>query len=218
MKKIYKTLAIILAVFFCFSPIYPIAARDNEVLVDGQYIHIEKQEVIDSDNSVIVALNRDGKVVEELSVEGNYVYRIVNEKKVLILYFEWQEPISTFAIEPTWGPLISQTVKVTFPNPESSSLTALVAFIASGVFPYLAVPISAAQLIGEYIFAYRPNYVNTTVYFNEALGCPKYRWYRRQVYRSSSGAIIHDYTLNQKTFIGVRNSPENPPACREYGF
>lgn len=46
----------------------------------------------------------------------------------------------------------------------------------------------------------------------------QYRWYRRYVYRTAIGAVVKDTAVNQKIIIGVPNSPENPLACRAYGF
>lgn len=221
MKKLLVKITIAFSLLFSLSLSTPISAKDDEAYIDGQYVHLELQETDDPKVYSVFAKNRDGEVVEELLVEGDYIYHLVDDEKEVIAVKdveEVEESLSTLAVEPTWGPLLSQTIRCQYPNPESSGLTALTAAIAACVFPNLSLPIAIAQAVAEYIMAYHPNYVNTTAYFNEASGCPQYRWYRRQIYRSSTGAVIHDYSLNNKTFIGVRNSPENPPACRAYGF
>lgn len=217
LKKCLLVFALI-AGLLSMSPV-TVTAADNEVVLDGEFIHFEILE--EEDSVTVMAINRQGKVLETVYRDENQIFRDLGTEKELIGTVQNSDPVvlpSVLATEPVWGPLLSQTKTITYPNPESTALVTLTSLIAGIYFPGLSVGITIAQAVAEYIGNYHPAYVTYTVYYNEASGCSLYRWYRRQVYRDPSGNTIRDYTLNQKSFIGVKNSPDNPPACRAYGF
>lgn len=111
-----------------------------------------------------------------------------------------------------------QTVNINYNNTATSTVDQIIALLISVSFPGLSVPYTVARIVATAILDSKYTTVRYTAYYHEAIGCPQYRWYKRYVYYSPSGSVINSQTVDQKSFIGVRNSPENPPSCRAYGF
>lgn len=222
MKKIRMICSIIfIFVFMICSSNISIKALENQVLVDGEYLTYKTEEK--NDERHIYALNTDGTTVTHLIFKDDVVFEENSTGDLsVIAYIENDEPqeneVQTRAVEPNWGGMISERKRVSFPNPESSTAVAITGIIVGAVFPGASIPYAIAAAIAEYIMNYNQRYVDLTCYYRAAAGCPQYRWYDRYEYRNQSGAVFRTVSLNRKSFIGVANSPQNPPACRMYGF
>lgn len=60
--------------------------------------------------------------------------------------------------------------------------------------------VGVLSIIAEYLVDNDTRYIDETIYFNEAIGCPQYRWFKKQEYRNPSGKIIRTVSLNKKSF------------------
>lgn len=199
---------------------FTIYAAENGVYINNEYLtyDIEKE----NNEKHIYAYDKYGNIDCHLIFRDNIVFEEDKEGNLkIVAYLEKNEPqegIKTRAVEPNWGSMLSVRTRVTFPNPESSAASVITGIIIGAFFPGASVGYSIAAGIAEYVMSYNQNYIDQTCYYREAAGCPQYRWYNKYEYRNKSGALFRTVSINRKSFIGVSQSPENPPACRMYGF
>lgn len=193
---------------------------ENGTYVNDEYFTYDVKEENEEKNVYIY--DSYGKLDSHLIFRDNKVFE-ENEKEELVVVayiekYELQEEIHTRAVEPTWGGMLSERVRVTFPNPESSAASAITGIIIGAFFPGAGVAYSVAAAMAEYVMSYNQRYIDQTCYYRAAAGCPQYRWYDRYEYRNVNGALFKTVPINRKSFIGVTHSPQNPPACSLYGF
>lgn len=198
---------------------FTVYAAENEVCIDNDYLTYEIKQ--DNSEKHVYAYDQNGNIECHLIFENNIVYEENDGNLKIIAYIEeykTQEKMETYAIEPNWGNMLSVRTRVTFPNPESTVASAITGIIIGAWFPGASLAYSTASTITEYIMNYKQNYIDQTCFYREASGCPQYRWYNKYEYRNQSGVLFKTVSINRKSFIGVTHSPENPPACRMYGF
>lgn len=218
---VHSLLAFILVLSGNLIPYPSVNAEENndEININGQLLHFERSE--ESGIVTVRTLNHENSVLSEIYYDENCIYSINNGVKTIIATVDINtasSDLSPYAIEPSWGPLLSQTVNINYNNTATSTVDQIIALLISVSFPGLSVPYSVARIVATAMLGSKYTTVKYTAYYHEAIGCPQYRWYKRYVYYSPSGSVINSQTVNQKSFIGVRNSPENPPSCRAYGF
>jgi hypothetical protein len=219
--KIFKYVCssmIVFALLLCtFS--FTVNASENSVYIDNEYLNYVVEEE-DNEKNVYV-YNSSGEVKSHLIFKDDIVLEEDKEGNFnIVAYIEKFEPqqIQTRAIEPTWGGMLSERVRVTFPNPESSAASVITGIIIGALSPGAGIAYTVAAGIAEYVMAYNQRYIDQTSYYRAAAGCPQYRWYDRYEYRNQNGSLFKTVPLNKKSFIGVTHSPQNPPACSLYGF
>lgn len=198
---------------------FTVYASENEVDINDEYLTYDVKE--ENGEKHVYAYNRYGDIECHLFFKDNIVFEEDKGNLKIIAYIEENDPqegIATRAVEPSWGIMLSTRTRVTFPNPESSAASAITAVIIGAWFPGASLAYSIASAIADYVMSYKQNYVDQTCYYREAAGCPQYRWYSKYEYRNKNGAVFKTVSINRKSFIGVTQSPENPPACRMYGF
>lgn len=66
------------------------------------------------------------------------------------------------------------------------------------------------SIVFIFIFMICGSNISVKALENQVLLDEEYLTYKTEEFRTVS--------LNRKSFIGVANSPQNPPACRMYGF
>lgn len=190
------------------------------VLVDGQYYSFQVEET--GDSPIVIQYDVFKKQVARYFTTDNRVYRETDSKKTIVAHIvkvEEKELLdSTDAIEPTWGPLISQVRTLVYPEWQKITADALLSILIGQYFPGLSVATTIVSAATSAAMLHKPVYIDMVAYFNEAAGCPQYRWYKKYEYRGEGRTVLASQNVSQKSFIGVRNSPENPPACRAYGF
>lgn len=227
-KKIFLNvilLTVIASTFLTTTLSFPIVNAE-ECDTMGVYIEDDYYEFLitkGTDDRQVYVKDNNGNFVYGISVEDDVIYEInvntgAKEKISSIENFEEEsmDSVQTLAVEPNWGPLISQRKRVTIPG--NSTAVSITALLASACFPGASIPIGVLSIIAEYLVDNDTRYIDETIYFNEAIGCPQYRWFKKQEYRNPSGKIIRTVSLNKKSFLGVTHSPQNPPACSLYGF
>lgn len=199
---------------------FTVCAEENGVYINDEYLTYDVEE--ENNEKHIYAYNRYGKIESHLIFKDNIVFEEDEMGNLnIVAYIEnndSQEVIQTTAVEPNWGGMIAARTRVNFPNPESSAATVITGIIIGSFFPGASAAYSIAVGIAEYVMSHNQHYIDQTCYYREAAGCPQYRWYDRYEYRNKNGALFRTVPLNRKSFIGVSQSPENPPACRMYGF
>lgn len=219
--------ALLLLSAFCFgftsSPIYANQhVLSEESSIEQKNTGIERDYNEDGSLRGFRFYNSSHQLIEEYEVEEGKVYQVTALGKIYIGWFEPSESVTEsvdlYYTEPNWGPLLSVSTRVGAANGFGNTGTAIAALLCAALPAGVGITATALVWLGNEIAASNSSYTTVTTYFREAAGCPQYRWYNRVDYFNSSGAKIASTNLNSKSFIGVRNSPENPPACREYGF
>ncbi|WP_317300601.1 hypothetical protein, partial [Allobaculum stercoricanis] len=183
MKKLIRmvltiTLSLLVGVVGIIPSIRVNAANVNQVVIDGELITFDIQ-VIDADCVEVKAYDESDKCINHIRKEKGMVFDMLSQKNEVIATISEEETtvvggIKTHAVEPNWGPLLSNTVRITYPNPESTALATLTSIIAAVAFPGFGTSIGVATMIAQYIMDKNPQYINYTVYYNEAAGCPQY--------------------------------------------
>ena len=223
--KLRHALLLISALSFGFTP-FPAYANqsllDQQSLIEKQDIMIERDYNEDGTLKSFRFYDSVNQLVEEYEVEDGKVYQVTALGRNCIGWFEVDHTVSDVAnvynTEPNWGPLLSVSSRVGSANGFGNTGTAIAAVLCAALPPGVGITYTVLIALGNEIAASNSSYTTVTTYFREAAGCPQYRWYRRIDYFNSNGAKIGTTNLNSKSFIGVPKSPENPPACRAYGF
>jgi hypothetical protein len=146
------------------------------------------------------------------SVEDSEVETVISET------YEEQPQTGFRAASPVWGPLLSQTAIIGTANVVYKQLSEIASTIMFGMPTYVRVTWKVIDNLVKICMQIKPNYVRAVTYFREARGCWAYRSFVRTQFYNPAGAVIETTSHSYSTFIGVRNSPANPPACRAYGF
>lgn len=201
----------------------PLSALENGVYIDGEYIRYDVEENNNETKDVFAYDSIGNEVLHLIFIDEKVFEEKENGELHVVAYIEDLESskynsIQPKAIQPNWGGMISERKRVIFPNDESNLLLIVPGILIGAVFPGAAIPYAIASGIAQYVASKSPRYIDMTCYYRVAAGCPQYRWYDRYEYRNQSGALFKTVSLNRKSFIGVPNSPQNPPACRSYGF
>lgn len=124
----------------------------------------------------------------------------------------------TFATEPKWGGLTSQTRRATFSKDYRQDVETITGVLIGMAFTGASLPYSIVTYVAEKIFESNAKYADLVCYYHVAAGCPQYLWYKKYVYKNNKGNVIKTYNMSRKAFIGVQNVPSNPPMCRLYGY
>lgn len=224
MKKIRLIVLVCLSFLLTMGTFcLPISALENGVYIDGEYIRYDVEENNDETRDVYAYDDVGNEVLHLIFVDNKVFEEKENGELSVVAYIEdtelsKQNGIQPKAIQPNWGGMISERRRVTFPNDESNLLLVVPGVLIGVVFPGASIPTAIITGIAEYVANKSPRYVDMTCYYRVAAGGPQYRWYDRYEFRNQSGALFKTVPLNRKSFIGVPNSPQNPPACRSYGF
>jgi hypothetical protein len=197
---------------------------------EADYVEIIEE---DGDKTVLIK-DKNGNTVQKLQQIDSEVYEIdletgesvdtgfsVEESEAETSVTDsYEEPVRTGfrAAAPVWGPLLSQTAIIGLSNTLFSSLDRVVTAILLGMPAGIQMSWFVATSIAQACMYIKPNHVKAVTYFREARGCWSYRLFVRTQFYNPSGAVIETANHNCSSFIGVRNSPANPPACRAYGF
>ncbi len=211
--------------FICFvlivcNLILPVSSLEHQLYVDDQLLTYDVEEL--NNETHVYTYDGSHNEIAHVVIRDNVAYKLVNGQYNILAYIDESDPVNekkqTRAAIPNWGGLKSQRRRISFPNNTSDALIEVTAVLIGVVFPGAPLAYGVAQSIATFIITHNHHFSDMTCYYREASGCPQYRWYDRYEYRTERGALIKTVSLNRKSFIGVRNSPQNPPACRSYGF
>lgn len=164
----------------------------------------------------------NNEVIAEFEVEDGNVYQINELGREYIGWVRLDDTVTEADglnyTEPSWGPMLSTSATVGGANGFGNTGMTIAGLLCAAMPPGVGLTVGALTWLGNEIAASNSSYTRVVTYYREASGCPQYRWYDRVEYYNSSGSRIATTSVNRKSFIGVKNSPDNPPACRAYGF
>lgn len=190
------------------------------MVVDGENLNYEIIRKSEDDMEIMIYDEND-LMISHIVLENNVFFNVVKGKKEIIAYQEIiddkTENVNLMSTEPVWGALTSQTKRLTYTAAQRSNIESIIGLIISVSFPGASISYTVAYMVAENVLATNCNYTDIICYFNVANGCPDYRWYKKYEYKNA-GVLVKSYNMSIKSFIGVRNSPANPPMCRLYGF
>lgn len=181
-------------------------------------------EIINNGDDVnVIIKDANENIISTLFVINNVVYEMEEGKLSIIAYIndmpvEVAYDISPY-IEANWGSLLSNRTRVTIPNSESVAVSSIAGILISAITPkFVSITVSVVIAVAEYYNSKNPRYIDQTLYYHEAIGCPQYRWLKKYEARNPNGTVIKSSALSSKEFHGITHSPQNPPACTVYGF
>ena len=99
----------------------------------------------------------------------------------------------------------------------TSTVSALLGIMAAALS--FGVWTSVALGLTSIVTTAFPKKIKVNEKYREAVGCPQLMKYIEQiVYDYKTGKKIASATSEKILFNGVKNSPANPPMCRQYGY
>lgn len=164
----------------------------------------------------------NGNKIAQYIRKDNLIYSSINGVLTIVATIEESLIASPYSISARatekWGSVLTKKITVSTPN-ASSTVGAAIVSLCFLAFPpaYGAIATISTAIIALWD-AEHPKKISLAYTYSEYSGCAKYKKYISQILFNTNGTVKKTAKLEKKEFEGVRNSPENPPICRELGF